>query len=167
MMKSFVIALTSLSLTFCLMACDKGGADKTKNVETTTNKKPSEAMTAVVLSSSDQMKYDKSEITVPGGKKIKLTLRHTGKLPKTTMGHNFVLLKQGTDMQKFAAEAIKAKANGYIPVSMKDVVVAHTRIIGGGETDTITFDAPAAGTYDFLCSFPGHNAVMKGKFIVK
>ncbi|HBX64839.1 MAG TPA: azurin, partial [Balneolaceae bacterium] len=26
---------------------------------------------------------------------------------------------------------------------------------------------PEAGTYDFICSFPGHYALMKGKFIVE
>ncbi|MEM6771051.1 MAG: plastocyanin/azurin family copper-binding protein, partial [Bacteroidota bacterium] len=27
--------------------------------------------------------------------------------------------------------------------------------------------APAAGEYDFICTFPGHYGVMKGKFIVE
>ena len=40
-------------------------------------------------------------------------------------------------------------------------------MIGGGESVTIEFDAPEAGTYDFLCTFPAHFAMMKGKFIVK
>ena len=41
------------------------------------------------------------------------------------------------------------------------------KLIGGGEETTVTFDAPAKGTYDFICSFPGHYALMKGKFIVE
>ena len=40
-------------------------------------------------------------------------------------------------------------------------------MIGGGQSDTIEFDAPEPGTYDFICSFPGHYSVMKGKFIVE
>jgi azurin len=40
-------------------------------------------------------------------------------------------------------------------------------MIGGGESDTITFDAPEAGTYVFLCTFPGHYQVMRGEFIVE
>ena len=77
------------------------------------------------------------------------------------------LLKAGVDMAKFASEAIKAKDTDYIPAARKGDIVAHTKVIGGGESVTITFDAPAAGTYDFLCSFPGHYAIMKGKFIVE
>ena len=40
-------------------------------------------------------------------------------------------------------------------------------MIGGGETDVIEFPAPEKGTYEFLCSFPGHYGMMKGKFIVE
>jgi len=58
------------------------------------------------------------------------------------------------------------KVNDYIPKDTQDVIV-HTKIIGGGETTTIEFDAPAVGTYDFICSFPAHFAMMNGKFIVE
>ena len=58
-----------------------------------------------------------------------------------------------------------AKDNGYIPEG--DDIIAHTKMIGGGESVEITFDAPAAGTYDYICPFPGHYGIMKGKFIVE
>ncbi|MBT8261281.1 MAG: azurin, partial [Bacteroidia bacterium] len=38
---------------------------------------------------------------------------------------------------------------------------------GGGQSTSVTFMAPEVGTYDFICSFPGHSALMKGKFIVE
>jgi azurin len=69
-------------------------------------------------------------------------------------------------MAEFAALASPLKANDYIPVDTQDVIV-HTKLIGGGETTTIEFDAPAVGTYDFICSFPAHFAMMNGKFIVE
>lgn len=118
----------------------------------------------IVLNSNDQMKFDKTEIKVKAGEKIKLVLNHTGKLPKNAMGHNFVLLTKGTDVQKFATAAMNEKATEYIP---SKGVLAHTKLIGGGESTTIEFTAPAKGTYDFICSFPGHYAMMKGKFIVE
>ena len=46
-------------------------------------------------------------------------------------------------------------------------MIAHTDLIGGGQVTSIEFDAPDAGTYEFLCSFPGHSGLMKGKFIVE
>jgi azurin len=44
--------------------------------------------------------------------------------------------------------------------------LVYTRMLGGGESDTITFDAPEPGTYIFICSFPGHYQLMMGEFIV-
>ena len=44
-------------------------------------------------------------------------------------------------------------------------VIAHTKIIGGGEESSVTFPVAklAAGTnYKFFCSFPGHAGVMNG-----
>lgn len=120
----------------------------------------------VVLESTDQMTYTTNEIRVKAGEKVTLTLKHVGKLPVEVMGHNFVLLKKGTDLAAFAGAAMNAKDTDYVPAESPDVI-AHTKIIGGGESVTITFDAPEAGTYDFICSFPGHYSMMKGKFIVE
>ncbi|HSP39987.1 MAG TPA: plastocyanin/azurin family copper-binding protein, partial [Gillisia sp.] len=78
----------------------------------------------IVLNSNDQMKFDKTEIRVKAGEKIKLVLKHTGKLPKNAMGHNFVLLAKGTDVAKFATAAMNDKATEYIPAKG---VLAHTK----------------------------------------
>ena len=124
----------------------------------------SETVKSIVINSNDQMKFDTAEIRVSAGEKIRLTLNHTGKLPKTAMGHNFVLLEKGTDIADFGMQAMNAKDNQYIPANG---VIVHTKLIGGGESTTIEFTAPAKGNYDFVCSFPGHYAMMKGKFIVE
>lgn len=119
----------------------------------------------ILLSSNDQMQYDKNKLKAKAGQKITLTLKHTGKMPKTVMGHNFVLLKKGVDIPKFAEKAMAAKATDYIPEG--DGIIVSTKLIGGGESVTITFTAPAKGIYDYICTFPGHYAIMKGKFIVE
>ena len=118
------------------------------------------------ITANDQMRYNIKEFTVTSGKKVKITLTHIGKMAKNVMGHNFVLLKQGTDIDKFAAEAVKAKDNDFVPADSKDFI-AKTKLLGGGESDMITFDPPEPGTYDYLCTFPGHNGLMRGKLIVK
>lgn len=121
----------------------------------------------ITLKGTDQMQFDKKEINIKKGSKVELTFKHDGKLPVNIMGHNFVLLNQGVDLVKFATEAMKGKDSGYVlPEQAKDVI-AQTNLIGGGQSTTITFDAPKPGVYDFLCTFPGHYAMMKGKFIVK
>lgn len=123
------------------------------------------AATEIRLEGNDQLQFNLSEIKVEAGAKVKLTLAHVGQLGKDVMGHNFVLLKKDTDVADFAMRASTAKENGYIPDG--DEIIVNTELIGGGEEVTIEFDAPEAGTYDFLCSFAGHFAVMKGKFIVE
>lgn len=122
---------------------------------------------AIVIKGSDAMQFDVKEVKVKAGQKVKLTLTHSGKLAKTAMGHNFVLLKTGTDIASFASKAAAARETEYIPKSEEASIIAHTKLVGGGESDTIEFTAPKKGTYTYICSFPGHYALMKGTFIVE
>lgn len=120
----------------------------------------------ITLRGDDQMRFDKKEIRVREGQTVRLTFEHVGKMARNVMGHNFVLLAPGTDINQFGQEAVKAADNDYIPQNANQVI-AHTKMLGGGESTTIEFVAPKAGTYDFICSFPGHYAIMRGKFIVQ
>ena len=43
--------------------------------------------------------FNLKEIKVKAGQRVRLTLRHIGKLDVNIMGHNFVLLKKGTDLE--------------------------------------------------------------------
>lgn len=122
------------------------------------------------ISGTDQMQYSTKALEVTAGEKVVLTLKHTGKLPKAAMGHNVVILKPDTKVPDFATKAMKAAATDYVPEDedSKKVIVAHTKLIGGGETDSVTFTAPAeAGAYPFVCTFPGHFALMQGVLTVK
>jgi azurin len=123
------------------------------------------AQTKITVESSDQMKYNVSEIKVKAGESVTLTLKNVGKMPIQAMGHNLVILQKGTNVAQFATSAGNAKATGYVPVDSK-AIIAATKLIGGGQSSTITFKAPTKGTYDFICTFPGHFIVMKGKLIV-
>lgn len=155
---------------FCvtLLACgnkEKKQSESPSPSETNTVSSD-EAVTVVKLTASDAMQFNKNKIEVKAGEKIRLTLTHIGNMPKTVMGHNFVLLKKGVDLTDFGNEAASATDSEFIPNDGDDVIV-HTKLIGGGESTTIEFTAPESGDYDFLCSFPGHFMIMKGKFIVK
>lgn len=119
----------------------------------------------VELSAGDTIAFSANEIRVQAGKKVTVNLTHTGKMPAEAMGHNFVLLAQGVDRNAFGLKAVGATDTGYIPAG--DEVIAHTKVVGGGESDSVTFDAPPPGTYQFICSFPGHYGVMYGAFIVE
>jgi azurin len=80
-----------------------------------------------------------------------------------------VILKLGQDYKNFANEVSAAdlQAKGEIADSLLDKVIAHTKILGPGESQTIELIAPSAGTYDYLCTFPTHAVFMHGRMIVK
>ncbi len=161
--------LTLFTLLALFIACDnepKKEKFSYKRVqETPTTEQKTSSSNEVVINSNDQMLFDRSVIKVKSGESVTLTLNHTGKIAKEFMGHNFVLLKETTDVDDFAQRAMVSKDSEYIPEV--DETYAYTKMIGGGESDTITFDAPDAGTYVFLCTFPGHYQVMRGEFIVE
>ncbi len=121
----------------------------------------------IALEATNTMQFNTKRIEVPAGSEITLTLKHVGSLDKNVMGHNVVLLKAGTDGQKFALAGATHKDAGYVAPDHADAVIAKTDLVGGGESATITFTAPAPGEYPFLCSFPGHYALMNGVFVVK
>lgn len=136
------------------------------NKVTEEEKQEIDGVSEILLTGNDQMRFNLTEIKVNVGDKVKLTLKHVGKLGVEVMGHNFVLLKQGVSRNEFAKAAVDAKENDYIPENSEDIIV-HTEMIGGGQQTSIEFDAPEKGTYEFICSFPGHVALMNGKFIVE
>ena len=120
--------------------------------------------TKIILNSFDNMMYDKKVIEAKSGKSILLILNHKGKIGKEFMGHNFVLLKIGTDVDDFAKRAVKAKNTDYIPEGNE--TLAYTKMIGGGESTSVNFQILEPGEYEFICSFPGHYNLMRGKLIV-
>lgn len=161
-----LLTITGTLLVSCNKTEKEVVVDTPVETETVTPYVAKQDTIKITLNGNDKMQYDLSEIDVYEGQTVVLTLNHTGTMPMASMGHNFVLLKNGTDLEKFEAEAAKAQKDGYIPTDTSEII-AHTKLLGGGESDTITFQAPEKGTYDFLCSFPGHYSMMKGKFNVK
>jgi len=123
----------------------------------------------ITVSCNDTMQFDKKEIEVKAGQSIKLILKNAGKAPKAAMGHNLVILNKGADATAWAMKAMTARDTDFIPADEESTkaILAHTKLLGPGEEDSITFTITEAGDYEFLCSFPGHSALMKGKIVAK
>tara|TARA_B100001093_G_scaffold398887_1_gene386273 strand:- start:435 stop:923 length:489 start_codon:yes stop_codon:yes gene_type:complete len=119
----------------------------------------------LILNSNDQMLFDKGLLRGKSGEEINLTLYHTGKIGKEFMGHNFVLLKKDVDVDDFAQKAMLAKENEYIPDG--DETIVYTKMLGGGESDSVSFTVEEKGNYIFICTFPGHYQIMRGEFIIE
>jgi azurin len=119
------------------------------------------------ITGNDQMQYDKKELAVPATcKEVTVTIHHAGQLPAAAMGHNWVLVAT-PDLTTVANAGMGAGlASDYIAAGDKHVI-AHTKVVGGGQTASVTFPTAglkAGGDYSYLCTFPGHNALMRGKF---
>ncbi|PRD46169.1 plastocyanin/azurin family copper-binding protein [Sphingobacterium haloxyli] len=178
MRKLFVFPAIAIALSFA--AC--GGSENKNNSATTeetattssdgaaTETVPGienvELSNKIVVEGNDQMKFDKELLRVKAGEEVELTLKNVGELPKESMGHNFVVLASGVDVATFGSEAVAAADNDYIPKTSLSSVVAHTKLLGPGEEDKITFTLEK-GVYTFICSFPGHFGVMQGKIVAE
>lgn len=121
----------------------------------------------IEITANDQMKYSVASIDAKAGEELKIVLTNAGTLPKEAMGHNWVLLKAGVDVTAFATAAMTAKDTDYIPAAKKGDVLASIPVLGPKKSGDVTFKAPAAGEYTFICSFPGHYMLMKGTLKVK
>lgn len=125
---------------------------------------------ATTIESNDAMQYNVGSIAVPAScKQFTINLKHVGKMPVAAMGHNVVIAKE-SDIAGIDADGVAAgAANDYVkPGDAR--VIAHTKLVGGGESTSLSFDASkikSGGPFAFFCSFPGHVAMMKGSLSVQ
>ena len=169
MKKNALYLLAATTLTFA--ACSKAPEPTTSGEPTKTPEAAAQPTAdaslgekKVEITGNDQMKFDVATIEAKPKQKVIVTLKNVGTMPKMSMGHNWVLLAQGVDPAQFVEASQMHMAAEYIAPEMKDKVLAHTKLLGPGETDTVTFVAPSTpGDYVYICSFPGHFAIgMKG-----
>ena len=124
----------------------------------------------ITISGNDLMQFDIKEFSVSAGEKVVLEFKNTGNLPKIAMGHNLVILKAGISGIQFGQKVMGrgASATTPLPEASKEDVLAATKLLGPGESDTITFTAPSEpGLHQYVCTFPGHFAMMRGNMTVK
>lgn len=180
-MKYIIIILVALS---CILACNAPENQETKQMTDTSTAPVSNLMKesppydatkidanapVIVLTlkaignTMVDMSYDKKELRVKQGSTVKLTFSNDGSDP--SMVHNFVLIEEGTADQVGPAGMKAGLDNNYIP-KMKEVLVFTNLTQPHGRTE-ITFPAPDKGTYDYICTYPGHYQKMNGKFIVE
>jgi azurin len=123
----------------------------------------------VAISGDDAMKFSTTSIAIAADcTEVQVTLKHTGKLPVTAMGHNWVLTETAAFQAIANAGPAAGAAAGYLPKG-DNRVIANTKLIGGGESASVKFPTSKlkkGGDYTFFCSFPGHWTQMKGKLTV-
>lgn len=180
-MRKLFLAPAVVAALFLASCGGNQNADNTGTAETTpTTEAPAEAAPAIPgienvavtnkieLEGHDDMTYTGGDLfKVKAGEEVTLTLKNVGTMAKESMGHNLVILTPGTDHADFGAEAFKAKDEDYIPATFASSIVAHTKLLGPGESDTIKFKIDTPGVYTYVCSFPGHWGTMHGTIVVE
>ena len=108
----------------------------------------------------DELLFDKDLLSAPTGSNVTLTFTNSS----DTQQHNWALVENGTK-DAVATAGIGYSYSDWIPTD-DDRVFANAKLINPGESDIVHFTAPSSGTYQFVCTFPGHNMTMHGTFEV-
>ncbi len=109
----------------------------------------------------DALQFDVASLTATAGSEVVVTFNNSS----SVNSHNFAIVEAGTK-DAVATDGLAAgQNNNWLPVDDSRVIGA-TILLGPGESGQATFTAPAAGVYQFVCTFPGHNFTMFGEFIV-
>jgi plastocyanin len=111
-----------------------------------------------------QMRFDPAELTVSPGARVQLTFENPDDMP-----HNVVFCAPGTDVEQLVLKMLErpeeAMKNSFLPSDPR--VWMKSRLLNPHETQVIEFTAPdKAGSYPYVCSFPGHASSMKGSLRV-
>jgi len=118
----------------------------------------------IELTGDDDMRFNRKRFVVLAGEPVTLRFENVGELPKEVMGHNVVVLEPSADVEAFGRAAAQAAESDYIPTGGEraEEIVAHTALLGPGQSDTIEFTLEEPGAYPFLCSFTAHFRLMRG-----
>ena len=109
----------------------------------------------------ETLTFDTATITARSGAEVTITFTN----PSANNQHNLVIVQAGTKDAVAADGTAAGPANNWVPPG-DPRVIANTILLNPGATGEVTFTAPAAGTYQFVCTFPGHNFTMFGDFVV-
>jgi len=112
-----------------------------------------------------QMKFDVTKFTVGAGQAVKIDFENPDH-----MQHNLVFVQPGAreEVGK-AADAMGADGfkKDFIPDSMKEKILAHTKLVDPKTKVSLQFIAPEKpGEYPYVCTFIGHWPIMHGMMVV-
>jgi azurin len=119
------------------------------------------AVSIEIGTEGDALKFSEAALSAASGSSVTVTFNNGSAVNQ----HNWVLVQNGTK------DAVATDGTGAGPGADwikpgDDRVVASSKLLNPGESEAVTFTAPAAGTYQFVCTFPGHNFTMFGDFTV-
>lgn len=154
-----------LGVSLMLSACGGGGGTSSSSGGASSGGSAAAGPVTLDLGSDgENLAFDKTELSVSAGQQVTVNFKNNS----AAQQHNWVLIKGGDAEAKVVADAgLTAGADkDYLPADTTNIL-AHTKLSNGGETVSVTFTAPAAGTYQYICTAPGHYPLMVGTLTVK
>jgi len=164
MKKLILIPVAAMVMMFT--ACggeSKSNEETTETVETAPVEHPTEFTIRAQGNTMPEMKFDTESITINKGKEVTITLINEG--DNETMMHNIAIVYNGY-AEEVATRGMANKENGYIAPE-DPAVIATSPMSGPGETVTVKFTIEKKGTYQFVCTYPGHWSKMLGTVSVE
>jgi len=123
--------------------------------------------THVVRAVREELRFDVTRIVVEAGKPFEVIVENPDLMP-----HNLLFIMPGS--RQAIAEAVQAdppdkldsQGRAYVPDGDTRVFAA-TKLLEAGEREVLQVTAPSEeGTYEYVCTFPGHWTIMWGTLIV-
>lgn len=119
--------------------------------------------TVIAINAVQGLKFDVKTLNLAAGKKVKLIFSNPDEMP-----HNLLVVKPGT-IDSVAAKAIAMGGDGFEKhfVPEDDNIIVASKLLNHHEEQTLEMTINQPGTYHFVCTFPGHDKMMRGEFVVK
>ncbi len=114
------------------------------------------------------MRYDTPRLVVEAGKSFEVIFENVD-----AMAHNIVFVQPGT--RQLVAESVQTmqpaqrdkQGRAYVPEKGDRRILDASHLLEPGQKETLKLTAPKTeGEYEYVCTFPGHWAIMWGKLIV-
>lgn len=113
--------------------------------------------TIIVRAEGPILEFVPGRLAAKNGLRVRLRFINDGLLP-----HNVVVPKDYDDLEELSNASMQSGSTGYIPMALKDKMLAFTKLASPGDTVDVVFVMPAAGEYTFVCLYPGHTNNMTG-----
>jgi azurin len=122
------------------------------------------AATFDLVAPGESLAFEPTTLTVSAGQEVTINFANGSAVQQ----HNWVLVSGDESVAaQIAADGITAGPGAeYLPADRSNIIAA-TALADGGETVSVSFTAPAAGTYRYICTVPGHYPLMQGTLTVQ
>jgi azurin len=157
-----LVTAAMLGLAMLLAAC--GGGNAGGGTASGGNAGGGAAGTTIDISADgENLAFDQTTLSATAGQQVTLRFQNSSAVQQ----HNWVLVQGGgAEAQAIADAGVTAGAEAqYLPTDRANVA-ASTEVLEPGETGEVTFTAPSAGTYLYICTVPGHYPLMQGTMTV-